>query len=100
MHIAHIRDGNGTSIYGDGVPIVERVARTLNTADTKTFKIGYWKDCYFDGLIDDVRVYTVGLSASAVQTLAISERAAGVDSWPVCGQAEQRGGESGDWCAR
>ncbi|MBW8040497.1 MAG: hypothetical protein FVQ85_10895 [Planctomycetes bacterium] len=65
VHFAHVHDGTTTKIYADGQLVVNQ-ARTLNTAEDKTFKIGMWDDDYFDGLIDDVRVYNYALDLSEI----------------------------------
>ncbi|MHC4113510.1 MAG: LamG-like jellyroll fold domain-containing protein, partial [Planctomycetota bacterium] len=69
VHFAHVHDGTATRIYGNGQLIVTDTARTLNTADTKTFKIGRWRDDYFNGLIDDLHVYDQALSQEDIQTI-------------------------------
>jgi len=69
VHFAHVYDGSRVTIYANG-QVVASAARTLNTADTKTFHIGRWADYFFDGMIDDVRIYNTALSAQAVQVLA------------------------------
>ncbi|MHC4500619.1 MAG: LamG domain-containing protein, partial [Planctomycetota bacterium] len=78
VHFAHVHDGSITRVYADGQEVVN-VPRTLNTADDKTFKIGKWACgpvltplwvAYFDGLIDDVRVYNRALGADEVKSLS------------------------------
>ncbi len=69
VHFAHVHDGSETRIYADGQLIVPDTPRTLNTADTKTFKIGRWWNYYFDGLIDDFHVYDQALSQEDIQTI-------------------------------
>ncbi|MDH4238281.1 MAG: lamin tail domain-containing protein, partial [Phycisphaerae bacterium] len=69
VHFAHVHDGTATRIYADGQIIVPDTPRTLNTADTKTFKIGHWQNYYFDGLIDDLHVYDQALSQEDIQTI-------------------------------
>jgi hypothetical protein len=74
VHFAHAHDGTRTKIYADGQLEVD-VSRTLNTADTKTFKIGWWDDTSFDGIIDDVRVYNYALDISGVLAVMSGGRA-------------------------
>jgi len=69
VHFAHVHDGSATRIYADGQLIVPDTPRTLNTTDTKTFKIGRWWNYYFDGLIDDLHVYDQALSQENIQTI-------------------------------
>ena len=65
VHFAHVHDGTRTKIYGNGALIVD-VARTLNTTNTVTFRIGDYSSAQFNGLIDDVRLYNRALSATEI----------------------------------
>ena len=65
VHFAHVYDGTRAKIYANGQLIVDE-PRVLNTADRKTFKIGWWDDHHFDGFIDDVRIYNYPLDIDAV----------------------------------
>ncbi|MHC4110473.1 MAG: LamG domain-containing protein, partial [Planctomycetota bacterium] len=78
VHFAHVHDGSKTRVYADGQEVVN-ISRTLNTADDKTFKIGKWACgpvltpfwvAYFDGLIDDVRVYDRDLGVDEIKSLS------------------------------
>jgi hypothetical protein len=78
VHFAHVHDGSTTRVYADGQEVVN-APRTLNTADDKTFKIGKWVcgpaanpqwAAFFDGLIDDVRVYKRAMSADEIKSLS------------------------------
>ncbi|UCD51726.1 MAG: LamG domain-containing protein, partial [Phycisphaerales bacterium] len=78
VHFAHVHDGSSTKVYADGQQVVN-VPRTLNTADNKTFKIGKWTcgpaanpqwAAYFDGLIDDVRIYDRALDQEEIKSLS------------------------------
>ena len=42
----------------------------LDTADDRTFQIGVWSGYYFDGLIDELRLYNRGLSQGEAAYLA------------------------------
>jgi len=68
VHFAHVHDGERTKIYANRELIVD-TSRTLNTADTKTIRIGRWINSYFDGLIDDVRIYSYALSQAEVAAI-------------------------------
>jgi VCBS repeat-containing protein len=68
VHFAVVYDGAKAIVYADGAEAASKTV-ALNTTDTKTFKIGRWRDSYFDGIIDDVRLYDKALSPSQVQDL-------------------------------
>jgi hypothetical protein len=61
--------GHVSYAYADGKRVGMQVAE-LNTADDRTFQIGVWSGNYFDGLIDDLRLYNRGLSQGEVAYLA------------------------------
>ena len=63
VHFGHVHDGTRTKIYADGKLIVDW-AITLNTTDTSPFEVGRygWPDSYFNGLIDDFKLYNYALS--------------------------------------
>jgi len=65
VHFTHVHDGTNTKIYADGILIVDWV-KTINTTDTNPFQIGLygWPGNYFDGMIDEVKVYNRVLSAA------------------------------------
>jgi hypothetical protein len=73
VHFALVYDGNDAGnesrAYADGV-LVGTQTIELDTADTRTFAIGVWSGNYFDGLIDDLRVYGRALSAGEIISLA------------------------------
>ena len=68
VHFAHVHDGRRTKIYANGALIVD-IPRTLDTRDKKTFRIGRWINSHFDGLIDDVRIYSYALSRAEVAAI-------------------------------
>ena len=74
VHFAHVYDGSTTKIYANG-NLVTSAPRTLNTGGTKTFKIGRWSNYYFDGVIDDVRIYNYALDISAIKAAMDGGRA-------------------------
>ena len=69
------RDGNG-QMYIDGLPDGNPVAISsepmATTVDAAIGKSSYDASGYFDGLIDDVRIYDRALSADQVWTIATS----------------------------
>lgn len=68
VHFAHVYDGAEARIYVNGQLFVNK-PRLLNTGDLKTFKIGWWNDHHFDGIIDDVRIYNYPLDSDEVLTI-------------------------------
>ena len=71
VHFTHVHDGTHTKIYANGVLIVDW-EMTIDTPDTNPFQIGCygWQNDYFDGLIDEVRVYNRAVSAGEALSLA------------------------------
>jgi hypothetical protein len=71
VHFAHTYDGTTAKVYADGYLVAER-ALALDTGSKKTFKIGWWSftDAYFNGIIDDVRIYNCALSQGNVAYIA------------------------------
>jgi len=71
VHFTHVHDGVSTKIYANGVLIVDW-EKTIDTTDNNPFQIGCygWQNDYFDGLIDEVRLYNQALSAGEALWLA------------------------------
>jgi len=71
VHFTHVYDGARTTIYANGILIVDE-ATTLDTQDTNPWQIGRygWPDAYFDGLIDELHLYNRALSAEEALFMA------------------------------
>jgi len=73
VHMALVYDGNTAGnesrVYADGICVGTQTVE-LNTTNTRTFGIGLWSGNYFNGLIDDLRVYSRALSQPEVAYLA------------------------------
>jgi len=68
VHFVVTWDGTTTRIYADGSEVVS-ADNSLDTGNNKAFKIGKWSDKFFDGKIDDVRIYNRALSSSEIEEL-------------------------------
>ncbi len=69
-HFVLVHDGTQGRTYQNGILIGSKNS-TLNVTDVRSFEIGrYNGGSYFNGLVDDVRVYDHALSMSEVQALA------------------------------
>jgi len=71
VHFTHVHDGAATKIYANGLLIVDW-EKTIETSDTNPFQIGLygWPGNYFDGLIDEVRVFNRAVSAGEALSLS------------------------------
>jgi hypothetical protein len=69
VHFALVDEGSQTTVYADGVAVAQ-APRNLATAGTQPFRIGRYQiggnTLYFNGRIDDVRIYNYGLSQAEV----------------------------------
>ena len=69
------RSGNTTTMYIDGFKVGSSTGITYNFSDLATFTQCYlgksqWPDPYFDGMIDDFKVYSSALSENEIRELA------------------------------
>jgi len=72
-HIAGTFDGTNWIIYRDGVVDNSKVDAATLTPTTETLQIGARQSTgYFDGSIDEVRIYNRALSASEIMELYIN----------------------------
>jgi hypothetical protein len=71
VHFTHTHDGERTKVYADGMLIVDW-EKTVDTSNENPFQIGCygWQNDYFNGLIDEVRVYNRALTAEEALWLA------------------------------
>lgn len=65
-HAAWVYDGSTSTLYLNGNRISSTAMSGTPNNDTQPFYIGISYDNYFDGVIDDVRVYNFARSASQV----------------------------------
>jgi len=74
VHFALVYDGtaagNEYRLYADG-DLIGSETRALNTTEGTTFQIGRWGSEFFDGLVDDVRIYNVVLTDVEILGLAL-----------------------------
>ncbi|MCH9021691.1 MAG: CotH kinase family protein, partial [Planctomycetes bacterium] len=68
VHFALVHTGSTVTIYANG-SVVAQQPRTLDTADTKPFRVGIWRTDFFNGLIDDVAIWGRALTAGEVSLL-------------------------------
>jgi hypothetical protein len=67
-HVLITNDDTTATYYVDGIKTGTSAAG-IDTDNNTDFRIGYDGTNYFDGLIDDVRVYNYVLNATQVKTL-------------------------------
>ncbi len=75
LHVAATYDQNAVKLYLNGVPQVTNVIGAVTVRhSTSAFRIGRDDNgnCPFPGSIDDVRVYSRGLTATEISRLALS----------------------------
>ncbi len=70
VHFALVYTGTQSTVYANGTPVSSE-ARTLATSATNPFQIGCygWQANYFNGVIDDVRLYNKGLTPQELQVV-------------------------------
>ena len=64
-HFALVYDGTNVKLYANGILKADKT-RSLNTV-SNTFYIGKWGSNYFDGQIDEVRVWNVARTQEQIQ---------------------------------
>ncbi len=101
-HLAGVYDGTSTSFYVDGVLDSNDVVATTpvgiwdETANSLLIgkQGGYrfeWGDAWLNGNVDDVRIYSRGLSSADVRQLYAESFPSGVVTLAVSGDPAQRG---------
>ncbi len=67
VHLSLVYTGTQSTVYANGVSVSSE-ARTLATSAANPFQIGAygWQANFFDGIIDDVRLYNKGLTVEEI----------------------------------
>jgi serine/threonine protein kinase len=70
VHFALVYDGSQLIVYANGESVVN-LKMTLNAQGNRTFQIGRFiqQNVYFNGLIDEVRVYDYSLTQAEIKTV-------------------------------
>ncbi|MBN1844722.1 MAG: DUF1349 domain-containing protein [Sedimentisphaerales bacterium] len=69
IHFALVYDGTASFILANGQLFDGKVG-TINTSDAQPMRIGWWNGYFFDGVIDDFRVYDRALTAQEIIDIA------------------------------
>lgn len=96
VHFALVHDGSRTSLYADG-KLLGQKDNPLNTALNVPLRLGVYQNLnnYFDGAIDDFRVYNRALSAQEViEAVGIGNTAPDADAGPDIRLVEDADGSS------
>jgi hypothetical protein len=83
QHVAVTYDGSTARIYVDGTEVASK-AFSGNVGDSNVWRIGAYGASpagFFDGLIDEVRIYKQALTASQIQT-DLGRPISLADAWP------------------
>jgi hypothetical protein len=72
-HVACRADASGHTLFVNGVPVAANATAAGSVTDTNPLVLGYNGAAgtvgFFDGLLDDMRLYTVALSNADIQAL-------------------------------
>jgi hypothetical protein len=68
VHFAQVYTGGVSRLYVNG-ELRSSMPVLLNTGTDKNFRIGRWNSNYFNGLIDDVRIYDKALSEAEITSV-------------------------------
>jgi Concanavalin A-like lectin/glucanases superfamily len=69
VHFALVSHGSLIELIADG-KLLHSQAITINTSSERALRLAMWQENYFDGVIDDFRVYNRALSAQEVIDVA------------------------------
>jgi hypothetical protein len=75
-HVVGVRDGTATRIYIDGIEKDNNTGATADVSGTTEMRIGadIFNDKWFDGILDDVRIYDRALSDDEITRLYLLGR--------------------------
>ena len=76
VHFAHIYDGSNMMIYRDASRIYNATRAEIGTGNQVPLQVGRWRNdtnAYFQGVIDDFRVYNDALTETEIQTILIGQ---------------------------
>jgi len=87
QHVAVTLNGTAGTLYVNGVPVGTNTGMTLNPSSLGNTTQNYigksqWNDPYFNGLVDDFRIYANALSAAEVQAVYHGSRAITASAGP------------------
>jgi hypothetical protein len=68
VHFAQVYTGGASHLYVNG-ELRSSMPVLLNTGTGTNFRIGRWRGNYFNGLIDDVRIYDKALSEAEIESV-------------------------------
>ncbi|HPC94424.1 MAG TPA: hypothetical protein PLU87_05745 [Sedimentisphaerales bacterium] len=86
VHLAHVFDGSRAEIYVD--PYWRTWDKiTLSTTDAGTFRIGLGDDAFFDGMIDDVRLYNRAMTSDEIERIMYGSPLLAAEPQPSDGAA-------------
>jgi len=86
VHFAHVFDGSRAEIYVDPYRRTwDKIA--LSTTDAGTFRIGLCDDAFFDGMIDDVRLYNRAMTSDEIERIMYGSPLLAAEPQPADGVA-------------
>lgn len=86
VHLAHVFDGSRAEIYVD--PYWRTWDKiTLSTTDAGAFRIGLCDDAFFDGMIDDVRLYNRAMTSDEIDRIMYGSPLLAAEPQPADGAA-------------